>query len=76
VVKISCFSAIAPALPYYRPSMDIRVAEIRNSPAHYTFMACDPRLEPEYLKRQSVRPRLNQRFLRKYGMGTHTYYCL
>jgi len=62
VFKMSCFSAIAPALPYYRPSMDIRVAALRNSPAHYAFMARAPRLEPEHFNRQSVRPRLNQRF--------------
>ncbi len=39
-----------------------RVAELRNSPAHYAFMARVPRLESEHFNRQSVRPRLNQRF--------------
>ncbi len=35
-----------------------RVAELRNSPA----ITRIPRLEPEHFNRQSVRPRLNQRF--------------
>jgi len=35
-----------------------RVVELRNSPA----ITCVPRLEPEHFNRQSVRPRLNQRF--------------
>jgi hypothetical protein len=61
-MDISAHRFAVPALPYYRPSMDICVAELRNSPAHYAFMALIPRLESEHFNRQSVRPRLNQRF--------------
>jgi len=43
-------------------AMDIRVAGLRNSPAHYAFMARVTRLEAEHFNRQSIRPRLNQGF--------------
>ena len=54
MIKTSCFSVIAPALPYYRPSMDICVLELRNSPA----ITRIPRLESEHFNHNLFDPDL------------------
>ena len=72
-IKMSCFSVIAPrqlllrcpnklhpcndALPYYRPSMDICVLELRNSPAH-ALMPTLGRLESEHFNHNLFDPDL------------------
>ena len=54
MIKTSCFSVIAPALPYYRPYMDICVLELRNSPA----ITRIPRLESEHFNHNLFDPDL------------------